>query len=658
MYTSEEQIKTTAYSSFQIESAIAMWAKCIPNVHLQGIDFTPPQPQNRIPIDQTLEITSAQLQNFVKALFDEIKKIGCIVKHGLTYIEIIAHDKRNPTPALMNALKQANIDTKFYSCFGYNLMRIYSNGNIQFNDEVYCTNDETSHYDTKVDFSNAPYMRVNLGKYKLFAIPYTEGEALYSGWVDKKAIVQLGLTPYTPDEVTGTLYMSIKLDDFLGSEEELLRMTAEDLKDILKDESRIKQTFKAGAFISLDKNRPSEVSIYRSPGNFIVRASLIGLDYYQEQTDPIRLLQISKQGTILDSIPACKDRRLIELTPNSYIFLAGDEADTLNYFCVSPELNSMELLLCDSNGNLLPGQIYCWGEDLPEAYRLTRGQTTVTNVGFGVIPRNTNEPAATSHQPLKEDIEESSFKFKARPFKYVRGSAGYHSSFVTKGLSSRQELLEQGRRNLAQLLGCKAEPTQEEILQQRRDEILEKYESLLAYGQEQELNDLIEQHKDKFMQLQNLDDKYGKMYDQYKELERNWAITSASYIAKSQSINIRKHSFFSNIKYHFNNNDNQREFNKSMLIAPGIFLGSSLIILGCIVLIPTINTFLLPMPIAIICIGVTLIIAAFILAKIDYNNASKEDIEYKNLVDELTSQYNDSGYELYNTYNEIRSITF
>lgn len=267
-----------------------------------------------------------------------------------------------------------------------------------------------------------------------------------------------------------------------------------------------------------------------------------------------------------------------------------------------------------------------------------------------------NEDCSVIDDPFASIIV--SPQFEARAFRYARGSAGYHLSFNTRGLQSRGKLLEQGRRNLSQLLGCKLEPNEETTSQTERDKILEEYESLLASGPEQKLNDFIELHKEKLIRLQYLDDKYGKMYDEHDELQRKWASEYASRTVKSQSINSRKHSFFSNIKYHFNNNENQREFNNSMLIVPGIFLGSSLTIVGSIVLIPTINTFLLPMPITMICLGVSLIVAGLILVKMDCNNAFKEDKESQTRVDTLAKQYEGSGDELFKAYNEIRSITF
>ena len=262
--------------------------------------------------------------------------------------------------------------------------------------------------------------------------------------------------------------------------------------------------------------------------------------------------------------------------------------------------------------------------------------------------------------------------FEARPFKFVRGSAGYRYSFAYKGrsLPSQEEFDAETKRlywtDIAKRAGLQVVPCQKKTLEQQqekrleqRDAILKDYENLLTVGKKEKLNGFIEQHKGGFLRLQELDDKYGIMYENHNKIEQNWIRKKAWYdCEKGPSIALRKAGFFSNIKFNLNAANKQEGFNKVALVIPGICLGLSLIILGSILLIPTIHTFLLPLPIVLLSLGISLIVVAFALVHQDRQEARKEDIEYKQEIKDLTNKKDTSEDELFNAYNEIRAVNF
>ena len=255
--------------------------------------------------------------------------------------------------------------------------------------------------------------------------------------------------------------------------------------------------------------------------------------------------------------------------------------------------------------------------------------------------------------------------FEVRPFKFVRGAAGYHPGFAYKDLPSQrsQEEFNVKTRRLVvgamfEAIGYKVLPSQEKKLQEERDKTLEYYEILLREGQQDKLKALIEQHKDSFTRLQKLDDKYDIMCARLKNIETSLSLAQLNYTIKSPSIKARKDGFFSNIKFNLNATNKQEGFNKVALVVPGICLGLSLIILGSILLIPTIHTFLLPLPIVLLSLGISLIVVAFALVHQDRQEARKEDIEYKQEIKDLTNKKDTSEDELFNAYNEIRAVNF
>jgi hypothetical protein len=95
-------------------------------------------------------------------------------------------------------------------------------------------------------------------------------------------------------------------------------------------------------------------------------------------------------------------------------------------------------------------------------------------------------------------------------------------------------------------------------------------------------------------------------------------------------------------------------------VVPGIHLGVGLIFLGGVgvILIPAINTFLLGVSIAMLCTGISLIMATLILVHQDRQEACKEGVEVAQQIENLTNQKNESEDELFDAYNEIRAINF
>lgn len=95
--------------------------------------------------------------------------------------------------------------------------------------------------------------------------------------------------------------------------------------------------------------------------------------------------------------------------------------------------------------------------------------------------------------------------------------------------------------------------------------------------------------------------------------------------ANKISIISSQNSFFPANKYDVNHDSrHQAERYSSVPIFSGLFLGVSLTVLGAIVLIPTLHTLLLPLPIVLLSIGASLIVAAIMLVHQNRQKACQE----------------------------------
>lgn len=161
-----ERTNTVGFSEYQLYVAACAWAQYLPGV--KSMDFAEINRNSKISEPkhvrflsitekinrQSTSVTSEQLNAFVYALLESIKTLGFKKNDdGPSYIEIGDSSSYEPPSIVSDAVKKAGIQCLDFGLFPFkSVMRIYANGNIQFNEKIYCTNAEEEHYGNQLNF--------------------------------------------------------------------------------------------------------------------------------------------------------------------------------------------------------------------------------------------------------------------------------------------------------------------------------------------------------------------------------------------------------------------------------------------------------------------------------------------------------------------------
>ena len=192
-----------------------------------------------------------------------------------------------------------------------------------------------------------------------------------------------------------------------------------------------------------------------------------------------------------------------------------------------------------------------------------------------------------------------------------------------------------------------------------RKNVLNEYERLLPRDDStQEVRDafnkLYSQHYANLQTLQILDDRLEEY--QSRELKIKFTLLPEA-LKRKEEYSLRKESFFSNLKFHLSK-EQSNQSSKSGVIFGGIFLGINVLMMAIFCLIPTIGTFLLPMPIVLFAIAIIGITTSLVLAYKDKQEAS-------NLYDNVLNQCHLLDFERIiaadkqlETWDKINSISF
>lgn len=197
-----------------------------------------------------------------------------------------------------------------------------------------------------------------------------------------------------------------------------------------------------------------------------------------------------------------------------------------------------------------------------------------------------------------------------------------------------------------------------------KEDIFNKHDRLLSENQPWEKQS--EAFKAFYSQYAKLFEKIHILGDIFKNEESFLRSTDEDLRTTNTRIEraaARKEGFFANIKFHLKHADenwHRLDENRlrSMAIAVQTPLGIALMVLGGIVLIPTIGTFLLYLPIAIIALGAILTVTALVMAYIDKREAIKMHQTLENSIPDLLTRKENHTSSLLETWKEIEAIDF
>lgn len=175
--------------------------------------------------------------------------------------------------------------------------------------------------------------------------------------------------------------------------------------------------------------------------------------------------------------------------------------------------------------------------------------------------------------------------------------------------------------------------------------------------QSQAFQDLYSRHKEQFEQLESLADQFSVANASW----RDSPLECHKINRRKENVAARGAGFFSNIRFHLNHGDdadNRRYGNYTRSLAIGVSapLGIAIILVGGMVLIPTMNTYLLYLPIAFIALGAILSASAMILAYVDKQEAIRTYASLEKKHQELTKQEEQLVFELCDIFDKVKSI--
>jgi hypothetical protein len=147
--------------------------------------------------------------------------------------------------------------------------------------------------------------------------------------------------------------------------------------------------------------------------------------------------------------------------------------------------------------------------------------------------------------------------------------------------------------------------------------LIDRYQELCKTPSNEAFQSLIKQHKNQLEQLFKLDNEYNAAYEQLnKKTVRFYSSQHPLNInEKENDLTHRKKSWWANVRYHFDKP--APLLSKSMLISTGLAMSIPVMILGGIVLIATLGTFMFPLSIAFFALGCVLGVVGAITALVD-----------------------------------------
>lgn len=210
----------------------------------------------------------------------------------------------------------------------------------------------------------------------------------------------------------------------------------------------------------------------------------------------------------------------------------------------------------------------------------------------------------------------------------------------------------------------KEKEDKENVVRENRQKIFNQHDRLLSENQPWEKQS--EAFKVFYSQYEELFEKIQILGDRFKNEESLLGNINLElqlkYISMERAAS-RKEGFFANIKFHLKHADqnwHRLDENRirSMAIAVQTPLGIAFMLLGAVILIPTIGTFLLYLPIAIIALGAILTITALVLAYVDQHEAINTHQALENSISDLLTEQEKHTSCLLETWKEIETIDF
>ena len=364
--------KQNLFSDHVITMAALWWAAYLPgvdpasfaeltkNVKLRGKQAETLRILHDVNSRSAKPVTNEQLANFIRILKNKIKKK--ILENdidGVDYIQVGRHSSWDPPIMITEALQEAEIKLSAYLHFPMKTeMKIYNNGQIFVNDEVYATDPACIHYDNDFDFSRAQYMVITGEKFRIVPIKLSEVENnLYTGKTSDLRPFDIKDLLYWSDdknEVISVVFAKLPLGYFNGSETDFLALSNNELTAILQEPAKLTKHFDSGSgYISYEKSRDKflgERSIF-DLGD--VMAEKIGTDdYYQHTTGPVKVMSAPQDGTIGYHL-------VIKVATNDFI-IKRDNTEKIN--SVTKDRRNFQAKLSDKQGKILSDLVFKPGE--------------------------------------------------------------------------------------------------------------------------------------------------------------------------------------------------------------------------------------------------------------------------------------------------------
>ena len=363
------------FSDIQIKKAAEWWAQYLPgrknvsfdeiNEHskIEGRSKRILHAQHNMHIGTWAAITDEQYSNFIKILTNKIRAKLKLEKSytGLQYLRIGHVSVYDPPKIVDEAMQEANIRASAFGLFPYKTeMHIYDNGQIQVGDEVISTDPAFKYFaPTQTDlFSRAPYVKIEGQKFKLVEVDLenVKESHLFHGEVRRNTkfnVDSVRIWGDDPKEVIKKVYTKLYVDDFNGSENDFLKMTNQQLVEILQNRKKFKAIFKSDwIFYHKSKERLLKDTSYGSVGAVSVEA--LTDDVYQYTTGPVRANIAPQDGTVGSYM-------LHPIKKGDFLIYREDKS-TLDYMDKAPGFAAK---LCDEKGNILSDKTYKVGDALP-----------------------------------------------------------------------------------------------------------------------------------------------------------------------------------------------------------------------------------------------------------------------------------------------------
>ena len=355
----------------QLRIAATLWAQYLPGVQKTSILKNLHEVSNtNLPVlEVTLllkmmadrDVTSEQVFQFIVHLmqgiarsphersFDDNNQPRKQLGHAGTF---------DPPLVVDEAVEAAGIEDSSFGMFPFkSVMQIFDNGHIQYNDRWLCTNPfEThyndklistplEHYDDEVVFTvgkNAPFMILSGLRYKLFEISFLPDEKFYDGYSDDPWEFTPSKEQHSSDE--SKIYFALPLSQFKGTESELMRLSNEEFRLIMKDERKFRNFI--NGYVSHQFHKNDVLNKNFDQIGILGSRKLEGENYYERTTGVVRVLPVLKKGTVDIEHDHAKTVNL-----HDFIILSQEGTKILGYLTTSgPKLNGR---LCDDSGKIL-----------------------------------------------------------------------------------------------------------------------------------------------------------------------------------------------------------------------------------------------------------------------------------------------------------------